>query len=94
MQCIRQRNVLKGLLFAQYHTTFQFTKKFEMFLRSTCDEIKVNEYYKLKTYDGQKAKRLPRFGDFQFPSQLKQKYLHKGSKSSVRMVTLMEIIKE
>ena len=32
---------------------------------------------------------IPSFGDFEFPSQLKQKYLHKWSKSSVRMATLL-----
>ena len=32
---------------------------------------------------------IPSFGDFELPSQPKQKYLHKGTKSSVRMVTLL-----
>ena len=36
-----------------------------------------------------RVSEIPSFGDFEFPSQLKQKYLHKGSKSSVRMVTLL-----
>ena len=33
-----------------------------------------------------RVSEIPSFGDFEFPSQLKQKYLHKGSKSSVRTV--------
>ena len=36
-----------------------------------------------------RVSEIPSFGDFEFPSQLKQKYLHKGSKSSIRMVTLL-----